>query len=137
MVDSTNLPEVDINAIATDLNNKMDRDGVNASCPTLLSRTANSNSGVTEIWSDGYCVQTGITETVNMDTAITVTFPRPYKDTTYNVGYEATLVSTDDPWFKSECGSFTTSSFVITNRRYSGRGTDTVYYRWRTEGYIR
>lgn len=29
MVDSTNLPEVDINAIATDLNNKMDRDGSN------------------------------------------------------------------------------------------------------------
>ena len=28
MVDSTNLPEVDINQIATDLNNKMDRDGV-------------------------------------------------------------------------------------------------------------
>lgn len=31
MVDSTNLPEVDINAIATDLNNKMDRDCLNAS----------------------------------------------------------------------------------------------------------
>lgn len=29
MVDSTNLPEIDINAIATDLNNKMDRDGSN------------------------------------------------------------------------------------------------------------
>ena len=31
MVDSTNLPEVDINAIATDLNNKADRDLVNLS----------------------------------------------------------------------------------------------------------
>lgn len=29
MVDSTNLPNVDINQIATDLNGKMDRDGVN------------------------------------------------------------------------------------------------------------
>lgn len=29
MVDSTNLPEVDINQIATDLNGKMDRDGSN------------------------------------------------------------------------------------------------------------
>ena len=137
MVDSTNLPKVDINAIATDLNNKMDRDGVNASCPVVISRTANSYGGVVEIWSDGYCVQTGITETVNIGTAITVTFPQPYKDTTYNVGYEATLVSTDDPYFKSECGSFTTSSFVIKNRRYSGSGIDTLYYRWRTEGYIR
>ena len=60
MVDSTNLPEVDINAIATDLNNKMDKDGVNAECPVVISRTANSNGGVTEIWSDGYCVQNGI-----------------------------------------------------------------------------
>lgn len=59
MVDSTNLPEIDINQIATDLNNKMDRDGVNASCPTLLSRTSSSYNGVVEIWSDGYCVQTG------------------------------------------------------------------------------
>lgn len=31
MVDSTNLPEVDINQIATDLNGKMDRDCLNAS----------------------------------------------------------------------------------------------------------
>lgn len=31
MVDSTNLPEVDINAIATDLNNKLDRDCLNYS----------------------------------------------------------------------------------------------------------
>lgn len=31
MVDSTNLPEIDINAIVTDLNNKMDRDNLNAS----------------------------------------------------------------------------------------------------------
>lgn len=31
MVDSTNLPDVDINQIATDLNGKMDRDCLNAS----------------------------------------------------------------------------------------------------------
>ena len=60
MVDSTNLPDVDINQIATDLNGKMDRDGVNASCPVVISRTANNQGGIVEIWSDGYCVQTGI-----------------------------------------------------------------------------
>ena len=31
MVDSTKLPEIDINAIVTDLNNKMDRDCLNVS----------------------------------------------------------------------------------------------------------
>ena len=64
MVDSTNLPEVDINAIATDLNNKADRDLVNITSsaqaiidnkmnkdcsnstrPYVVSRTSNSRGG--------------------------------------------------------------------------------------------
>ena len=45
MVDSTNLPEVDINAIATDLNGKADRDLVNSTRPYVVSRTPNSQGG--------------------------------------------------------------------------------------------
>lgn len=49
MVDSTNLPEVDINQIATDLNGKMDRDTLNASAITgilgMLQKTDPSKVG--------------------------------------------------------------------------------------------
>lgn len=50
----------DIDAIATDLNGKMDKDGVNATCPVVVSRTPNNQGGIVEIWSDGYCVQSGL-----------------------------------------------------------------------------
>ena len=52
--------EFDIDAIATDLNNKVDLDGTNATYPHVVSRTPNSQGGVVEIWSDGYCVVTGM-----------------------------------------------------------------------------
>ena len=75
MVDSTNLPEVDINAIATDLNNKMDRDGsnvealsqsfmnmfmpdyANATSIGQLPFTASENG-----WLIGFCNAAGTTE---------------------------------------------------------------------------
>lgn len=60
IVKNKNGIEFDIDAIATDLNGKMDVDGVNATCPTLLSRTPNNQGGVVEIWSDGYYVETGV-----------------------------------------------------------------------------
>lgn len=45
MVDSTKLPNVDINAIATDLNNKADRDLANSTVPYVISRTASNMGG--------------------------------------------------------------------------------------------
>jgi len=88
------------------------------------------------VYSDGWCEQGGKTVNVNMGNSTTCSFLKAYKDTTYCVSFEATTVSTDDTWFKSECGSFKTTSFVITNRRYTGSGTDTLYYKWMACGYI-
>ena len=86
--------------------------------------------------SDKCCVQWGITANTNMGTSITVTLPKAYANTNYSIKYSGTMVSTDDSWFASDCGTITTTSFNIVNRRYSGSGTDTLYYRWCTIGYI-
>ena len=86
--------------------------------------------------SDKWCIQGGQTANTNMGTSITCTFKKSFKDTNYCVSCEGTLVSTDDVWYKSECSSFTTTSFVIVNRRYTGSGTDTLYYKWQASGYI-
>lgn len=133
MVDSTKLPEVDINAIATDLNNKMDRDGVNASCPTLLSRTANSNSGVTEIWSDGYCVQTGIITLTGKNKVINLT--TAYRDMNYTVITNPN--NNTDNWPISYSTDKTTSSFIIDGTGNYSQAAKTITISWRAEGYIR
>lgn len=140
MVDSTNLPDVDINQIATDLNGKMDRDGVNASCPTLLSRTANSNGGVTEIWSDGYCVQTGIillnfVQGQAGDRTINLT--QAYINTNYTLfafaGNRA-WVHESNIYFRVK----STNSFVLgAYQADSTSTTNNVSTSWRAEGYIR
>lgn len=78
MGDSTNLPEVDINAIATDLNNKMDRDGSNVETlsqsfinnlfTSLLPDYDNGTSITLPFtasengWLIGYCNAVGTTE---------------------------------------------------------------------------
>jgi hypothetical protein len=74
----------DIDALATDVNGKMDKDGVNATCPVVISRTSNNYGGVVEVWSDGYCVQTGRGE-LNETSTTTITLTQAYKDTSYNV----------------------------------------------------
>ncbi len=134
MVDSTNLPEVDINQIATDLNGKMDKDGVNASCPTLLSRTANSNGGVTEIWSDGYCVQNGYAN----GSGVTVSLDTSYKD---DSSYRIFLGGGNSTGWGNAPHSFTyysvtASSFQIRMEENSTLASG-MNCSWETKGYIR
>lgn len=143
MVDSTNLPGVDINAIATDLNNKMDRDGVNASCPVVISRVSDSNGGVTEIWSDGYCVQTGISEGGANLSGNRVTFAQPFINELYTM--EAFIVSAQTDNFANNAVRFVnirnknvTGFNITTGYAISGVNTLLSYFvSWRAEGYIR
>lgn len=137
MVDSTNLPEVDINQIATDLNNKMDRDGVNASCPTLLSRTSNSNGGVVEVWSDGYCVQTGHYDCGSLQTDITQTInlSKEYKD----INFVITALSNRNNNVSTKINNQVFVIYRTINSfkcRCYGDG-NIQYIDYRTEGYIR
>ena len=136
-VTNKNGVEFDIDAIATDLNGKMDIDGTNATCPTLLSRTANSNGGVTEIWSDGYCVQTGmwtgsISISQGAEGGFNIVFDQSYKDTNYIVCFTCE---------ETYCLPFRIAS-KATYGCYLGFGAYAVTrtlskVTWRIEGYIR
>lgn len=133
IVKNKNGIEFDIDAIATDLNGKMDRDGVNAECPTLLSRTPNSQGGVVEIWSDGYCVQTGIVTNFSDHQII---LDQAYKDTNYIINIlqrGLTHASIGIGWVS---GEVTTTSFWAVFYEYK-TGQSSNGFQWRTEGYIR
>lgn len=115
----------DIDAIATDLNGKMDTDGVNATCPTLLSRTANNYEGVIEIYSDGFYRETGRGNTSG--TSGSVTLSNTLKDNTYLVFI--TCMNGSSPLVIS-AGNRTTTGF----NAYS---TTTTGFHYIVEGYIR
>ena len=124
--------DIDIGQITEALNDKMDRDGVNAECPTLLSRTPNNQGGVVEIWSDGYCVQTGIA--LKNSNSITITFSQNYNNNTYLItisqswyGRQSSLSNADSIYEKA------LSYFSI----YSDNKAPDYYIHWRAEGYIR
>lgn len=134
MVDSTNLPEVDINAIATDLNNKADRDLVNATVPYVMSRTANSYGGVVEIWSDGYCVQTGYAN----GSGVTVSLDTSYKD---NSSYRIFLGGGNSTGWGNTPHSFTYYSVTANSFQIRMEENSTLApgmsCSWETKGYIR
>lgn len=130
-VTNKNGIEFNIDAIATDLNNKVDLDGTNATYPHIVSRTANSQRGIVEIWSDGYCVQTGIVSAAA--SGYTVDLPYNYKDTNYIVNIIVNGLSTFSGTYYSMVDTITTTSFNIK----SSIGTNTTRFSWRTEGYIR
>lgn len=126
--------EFDIDAIATDLNGKMDRDGVNAECPVVISRTPNSQ-GVVEIWSDGYCVQTGS----NIDTgtasngSVTISFANAFKDTNYTIS----LSLGKDNTFPDTNGTYAHTNKTVSSFQIRRFGQTTRYADYRAEGYIR
>lgn len=132
MVDSTKLPEVDINAIATDLNNKADRDLVNITVPYVVSRTANSHGGIIEIWSDGYCVQNGYTLSGNN----TLTLEQSYKDTNFlTYASMSALSSTFEQGGYAQIGVGGVNKIYV--RGYYNGSVTRDKVSWRTEGYIR
>lgn len=98
-VTNKNGIEFDIDAIATDLNNKVDLDGTNATYPHVVSRTPNSHGGIVEIWSDGYCVQTGIQSGTLENNYFKITLPQAYKDSNFRRLVEASLLVEDTGFY--------------------------------------
>lgn len=136
--------EFDIDAIATDLNGKMDKDGVNAECPTLLSRTPNNQGGVVEIWSDGYCVQTGILNSSTWNSGAII-FPTPFVDANYIITATCTAYNNPDnnlAYVSYYNTSKTKNGITLTtcgeyNGGMSGSYGNGAFINWRAEGYIR
>lgn len=131
MVDSTNLPNVDINRIATDLNGKMDRDGVNALASVCIETYQNGASWY-RVYSDGWCEQgsnTWLTQEPQ-----TITLLKPFNSTDYVITTSNGDPNTDSAVVGSAVNSKSISSFVITS------GYQSVFYAnnlgWRACGYI-
>ena len=97
--------------------------------------------GVVEIWSDGYCVQTGIGNFAGgnrLSENVDINLSQAYKDVAY------TLIAT-----MGQGAYFASSEFVATKlnaslirlQYYDSSGNtvnrDPFSYNWRTEGYIR
>lgn len=124
MVDSTNLPEVDINQIATDLNNKMDKDGVNATASVCVESWHDENGNWYRVYSDGWCEQGGTT-----NGASNITFIKSYANTNYTItsGLSGTGSSGEFPAFNKTISGFTVSHTYVTSNNFM----------WRACGYIR
>lgn len=126
--------DINVGAISEALNNKADRDMANTIPPYVVSRTANSLGGMTEIWSDGYCVQTGIKSVTGSNDPLTINLAVSYRDTNYFVFLTKKSASTGNPNAATiqdfAIYQYNTNSFVLP-RGYNGP------VRWKAEGYIR
>ena len=125
----------DIDAVATDLNGKMDRDGTNStnpvmSAPYVVSRTANSNGGVTEIWSDGYCVQTGVKSITSGTSGYLITLDQSYISTNYLILVSASNGSYSTYGYGSIVQTVNTFKIYYSNN-------DSRSVTWEAKGYIR
>lgn len=133
MVDSTNLPDVDINQIATDLNGKMDRDGVNATASVCIESWHDENGNWYRVYSDGWCEQGG-TFTSATGANQLLTFHKPFANTNYTVfgqGRQTTDAGICVPAFNAYTN---TQCYYCT--AYNGSYYSEPFY-WQAKGYIR
>lgn len=85
MVTSKRGIEFNIDDIATDLNGKMDKDGLNATCPMIVE-TYHNGTDWYRVWSDGWCEQGGVVP-FGADVDYTGSLLKAYKDTNYQIGF--------------------------------------------------
>lgn len=126
--------EVDIDEVTTDLNDKVDLDGTNATFPHIVETYVNGTSGY-NLYSNGYCEQWGFSEAGTQPRAIT--FTQTYKDTNYivtfgdsNEGYGVAQSRIVKLYTKS------TTGMTCTGIYQNGVNPDYKFY-WHTAGYIR
>lgn len=126
MVDSTNLPEVDINQIATDLNGKMDRDGINATASVCVETYHDNNGNWYRVYSDGWCEQGGYVATGG-----SVTYLKPYLDTSYTLLATGATTSSNGTQYRQIMPN------AYTSTGFTGTTSAGVGLKWYACGYIR
>lgn len=123
----------DIDAIATDLNNKMDRDGLNSLASVCVESYVNGNSWY-RVYSDGWCEQGGTATSIASAEGLTITLLKSFVNADYvlvngmNADYENANAS-DIAFHKVASDRFTVTI------GYSG----TFYamlFSWQACGYI-
>lgn len=129
--------DINVGAISEALNNKMDRDGMNAGNPAcVITETYHDNNGNWyRVYSDGWCEQGGATS-VGADAPITVTLLKAYTNNLYSVQItiNGTASSPNSNTFPYQALGKTTSSFIVAN--YNSGPADNNYYQWEAKGYI-
>jgi hypothetical protein len=127
----------DIDAIATDLNGKMDKDGINATASVCVETYQNGTSWY-RVYSDGWCEQGGqITGLNSSASTYNVSLLKTYKDTSYNI------VCWDMSRYSSSTPTYIVATKLTTgfNGSYSGIGSSdggsSGKLDWQACGYIR
>lgn len=123
--------QVDIDNIATDLNNKVSKsDLLEVQC--VVETYVNGASGY-RIWSDGYCEQWG-RGALNECTTTTITLLKAYKDTNYSVSAVSITASTGgDTEAGLQCTPISATQITLT-AHYINPNSQTAC--WETKGYI-
>lgn len=131
--------QVDIDNIATDLNNKVDLDGTNATFAHITESYVNGTSWY-RIYSDGWCEQGGIADygSYAISGSIAVTFLKTFKNTNYSV--LASMKDADAPNDYLLIASINPSKYTtsgVTLYFYgNGSGDLQRYFVWEAKGYI-
>lgn len=100
--------------------------------PPYLQKRYVSNNIVVEIWSDGYCVQSGGTTWSDnlVSTGFNIKFPQPYNSNNYVISLS---MGRSDGW--SSGGQVQWNSTTATGFRIWGQDIQGVH--WIVRGYIR
>jgi hypothetical protein len=133
MVDSTNLPEVDINQIATDLNGKMDKDGVNATASVCIESWHDENGNWYRVYSDGWCEQGGFYGGTISQSSYTIPLLKAYANANYTLNITAEQTTDVTGCTDMTSKQRTTTSFIAMN----GGSSFTGGFMWEAKGYIR
>lgn len=103
--------------------------------PVLVSRTENTVGGYTEIWSDGYCVQTGKLERTATG-ILNITLPEEYINAKYSI--QATNIAAES--YTSASTFYTPYALNIATTGFSLSSNAAIanikYFAWETKGYI-
>lgn len=135
--------DINVGAMSEALNNKVDLDMHNAQKPYVVSRSANSGGGgVTEIWSDGYCVQSGKLKTSAVrEYFATITLDQPYlnKDNIRVFITPLSAIRSGDTKLWSSMSTARILSTSVIAIKFYGVGTSDLCegMDWKAEGYIR
>ena len=115
--------QVDIDEIATDLNNKVDKSDLQE-VQCVVETYVNDTSGYW-IRSDGYCEQWGRGNTSN--STVTISLLKPYRDVKYSV----TAGNNTSGSYSSPC-----ACSILSTSQIQLRCGGTVEWMWQTRGYL-
>ena len=119
------MSDIDIGQITEALNDKMDRDGVNATASVCIESWHEGTEWY-RVYSDGWCEQGGYTT----NNSNTINFLKEFVDTNYSVFQTPQAVSTSS----FQARTWYVSSKLTASVTFAG-SNDPAY--WETKGYIR